>query len=102
MDSDQFVYNNSNEGADNITDFGFGGAEAIVVSNAGFCGGLPLGTLDPTLFGTTAGGAVRFVYSGGVLQFDTDASAGVSLVTIANIAGLGAPTLNAGNIQVIA
>jgi Ca2+-binding RTX toxin-like protein len=102
--ADRFQYNFSNEGTDSITDFGVG-ADAIVVSNAGFGGGLTTtvgGTLTPTLFGATAGGAVRFVYSGGVLQFDTDAGAGVSLVTIANIAGPGAGTLGAGNILVVA
>ncbi|GCE58430.1 calcium-binding protein [Microcystis aeruginosa] len=102
---DQFVLNSPNQGSVSITDFGNGGADAIVVSNAGFGGGLPLGTLDPTLFGTTGGGAVRFVYVTGTnnfLFFDTDASAGVSLVTIANIAGPTAGSLGAGNIQVIA
>jgi Ca2+-binding RTX toxin-like protein len=102
--ADRFQYNFSNEGTDSITDFG-NGADAIVVSNAGFGGGLTTtvgGTLTPTLFGATAGGIVRFVYSGGVLQFDTDADAGVSLVTIANIAGPGAGTLGAGNILVVA
>ena len=103
--ADRFQYNFSNEGTDSITDFGLG-ADAIVVSNGGFGGGLTTvfgGTLTPTLFGATAGGAVRFVYSGGVLQFDTDATiAGISLVTIANIAGPGAGTLGAGNILVVA
>jgi Ca2+-binding RTX toxin-like protein len=101
--ADRFWYNSSNEGGDTITDFGIG-ADAIVVSNGGFGGGLTTvgSTLTPSLFGATAGGIVRFVYSGGVLSFDTDASAGVSLVTIANIAGPGAGTLGAGNILVVA
>ncbi|MCA2553219.1 MAG: calcium-binding protein [Microcystis sp. M04BS1] len=102
--SDRFTYNAANEGTDTITDFNVAQGDAIVVSNAGFGGGLTTvgGTLDSSLFGATAGGAVRFVYSSGVLQFDTDAGTGVSLVTIANIAGPGAATLNASNIQVIA
>jgi Ca2+-binding RTX toxin-like protein len=101
--NDLFQSNFSNQGTDSKTYFG-NGADAIVVSNGGFGGGLTTvgGTLTPTLFGATAGGAVRFVYSGGVLQFDTDAGAGVSLVTIANIAGPGAGTLGAGNILVVA
>ncbi|MFO0291669.1 MAG: calcium-binding protein [bacterium] len=102
--ADRFQYNFSNEGTDSITDFGIG-LDAIVVSNGGFGGGLNTvsgGTLDPLQFGATAGGAVRFVYSGGVLQFDTDAGPGISLVTIANIAGPGAGTLGAGNILVVA
>ena len=56
--------------------------------------------MAPSLFGATAGGAVRFVYSGGVLQFDTDASAGGSLVTIATL-NL-SPALTAARIEVIA
>ncbi|BAG04636.1 hemolysin-type calcium-binding region protein [Microcystis aeruginosa NIES-843] len=104
--NDRFVYNNPNEGGDLIADFNIasGNTDAIVVSNGGFGGGLTTvgGTLAPSLFGATAGGAVRFVYSGGVLQFDTDAGLGVSLVTIANIGGSGAATLGASNIQVIA
>jgi Ca2+-binding RTX toxin-like protein len=102
--ADRFQYNFSNEGTDTIDDFGLG-LDAIVVSDAGFGGGLTTvgGTLDSGLFGATAGGAVRFVYSGDVLQFDTDATiAGISLVTIANIAGPGAGTLGAGNILVVA
>jgi hypothetical protein len=103
LGDDQFVLNSPNQGSVSITDFG-DGADAIVVSNGGFGGGLTTvgGTLTPTLFGATSGVAVRFVYSGGVLQFDTDAGAGVSLVTIANIAGPGAATLGAGNILVVA
>ncbi|MDB9405145.1 calcium-binding protein [Microcystis sp. CS-574] len=101
---DQFVLNSPNQGSVSITDFGNGGADAIVVSNAGFGGGLPLGTLDPTLFGTTGGGAVRFVYVTGTnnfLFFDTDASTGVNLVEIAQIAGPTAGSLGASNILVI-
>ena len=84
--NDRFVYNNPNEGGDLIADFNIS-QDFIQVSNGGFGGGLTTvgGTLDPSLFGATAGGAVRFVYSGGVLQFDTDAGAGVSLVTIATL-----------------
>ena len=106
--SDQFVYNNSNEGADSITDFGFGGADAIVLSSGGF-GGLTTigGTLTPSLFSATENGTAKIIYSvvGGVgtLSFDQDLSNNPGgLVTIANIAGFGAATLNASNIQVIA
>ena len=84
--NDRFVYNNPNEGGDLITDFNIS-QDFIQVSNGGFGGGLTTvgGTLTPSLFGATAGDAVRFVYSGGVLQFDTDAGVGVSLVTIATL-----------------
>jgi Ca2+-binding RTX toxin-like protein len=102
---DQFVLNSPNQGSVSITDFG-DGADAIVVSNAGFGGGLTTvgGTLDPSLFGTAGGGAVRFVYVTGInnfLFFDTDASTGVNLVEIAQIAGPTAGSLGASNILVI-
>ncbi|REJ39880.1 MAG: calcium-binding protein [Microcystis flos-aquae TF09] len=105
LGDDQFVLNSPNQGSVSITDFG-DGADAIVVSNAGFGGGLTTvgGTLDPTLFGTTGGGAVRFVYVTGTnnfLFFDTDASTGVNLVEIAQIAGPTAGSLGASNILVI-
>lgn len=105
LNSDQFVYNFSTEGPDSITDFGVGGfADAIVVSNAGFGGGLTTigSTLTPSLFSATENGTAKIIYSGGVLSFDQDLLNTGGLVTIANIAGLGAPTLNASNIQVIA
>ncbi|RPH91639.1 MAG: calcium-binding protein [Chroococcales cyanobacterium metabat2.561] len=101
-DPDLFVYNNPNEGGDSITDFGQG-ADAIVLSSSGF-GGLTTigGTLTPTLFSTTENGTAKIIYSGGVLSFDSDLANSGGLVTIANIAGSGAATLGAGNIQVIA
>ncbi|KAB0240367.1 calcium-binding protein [Microcystis aeruginosa EAWAG127a] len=100
--ADQFVYNFSTEGADSITDFG-DGADAIVLSSGGFDGTLTTigGTLDPTLFSTTENGTARIIYSGGVLSFDPNLAISGNLVTIANIAGPGAATLGAGNIQVI-
>ncbi len=106
--SDQFVYNNSNEGPDSITDFGFGGfADAIVLSSGGFDGLTTIGgTLTPSLFSATENGTAKIIYSvvGGVgtLSFDQDLGNSGGLVTIANIAGLGAATLGAVNIQVIA
>jgi Ca2+-binding RTX toxin-like protein len=99
---DQFVYNNSSEGVDSITDFGFGGADAIVLSSSGF-GGLTTtigGTLDPNLFSATENGTAKIIYSGGVLSFDQNPSATGGLVTIATLTD--APTLGAGNIEVIA
>ncbi|WP_262382317.1 calcium-binding protein [Microcystis aeruginosa] len=99
---DRFVYNNSNEGADSITDFGFGGADAIVLSSGGF-GGLTTigGTLTLSLFSATENGTAKIIYSGGVLSFDQDLSNIGGLVTIANIVGPGAAALNEGNILVI-
>ena len=101
--ADQFVYNFSNEGIDSITDFG-NGADDIVLSSGGFGGTLTTidSTLDSGLFSTAEDGTARIIYSGGVLSFDSDLFNTGTLVTIANIAGPGAATLNAGNIQVIA
>ncbi|WP_430012935.1 calcium-binding protein [Microcystis ichthyoblabe FBCC-A1114] len=99
---DRFVYNNSNEGPDSITDFGFAGfPDAIVLSSGGF-GGLTTinSTLTPSLFSATENGTAKIIYSGGVLSFDQDLSNIGGLVTIATLAG--SPILNAGNIQVIA
>ncbi len=100
---DRFVYNFSNEGPDSITDFGFGGAEAIVVSNDGFGGGLgPNGPLDSSLFSTTGqSSTVRFIYIGGVLSFDSDLTTNSNpLTTIATLTG--SPILTAARIEVIA
>ncbi|TRV43847.1 MAG: calcium-binding protein [Microcystis panniformis Mp_MB_F_20051200_S9] len=101
---DRFVYNNSSEGVDSITDFGDGVTQdVIVLSSPGF-GGLTTigGTLDTSLFATGENGTAKIIYSGGVLSFDQDLGLPGTLVTIANIAGLGAASLNASNIQVIA
>ena len=105
--SDQFVYNNSSEGVDSITDFGVGGTpDFIVLSSSGF-GGLTTigGTLTPSLFSATEGGTAKIIYSvvGGVgtLSFDQDLGLPGGLVTIAQIAGPNAGTLGAGNILVI-
>ncbi len=104
---DQFVYNNSNEGADSITDFTITDGDVIVLSSGGFGGLTTIGsTLNPLLFSATENGTAKIIYSvvGGVgtLSFDQDLGNSGSLVTIANIAGFGAATLGASNIQVIA
>jgi Ca2+-binding RTX toxin-like protein len=103
---DQFVYNNSSEGVDSITDFGVGGADVIVLSSSGFGGLGPIGgTLDPSLFSATENVTAKIIYSvvGGVgtLSFDQDLGLLGTLVTIANIAGPNAGTLGASNILVI-
>jgi Ca2+-binding RTX toxin-like protein len=104
---DRFVYNNSNEGVDSITDFTITDGDVIVLSSGGFGGLTTIGsTLNPSLFSATEDGTAKIIYSvvGGVgtLSFDQDLPATGGLVTIANIAGFGAAALNAGNIQVIA
>jgi Ca2+-binding RTX toxin-like protein len=103
---DRFVYNNSNEGVDSITDFTITDGDVIVLSSGGF-GGLTTigGTLDSSLFSATENSTAKIIYSvvGGVgtLSFDQDLGNSGSLVTIANIAGFGAAALGAGNILVI-
>jgi Ca2+-binding RTX toxin-like protein len=101
--NDRFQYNSPSEGIDTITDFGVG-ADAIVLSSGGFGGTLTTidSTLDSGLFSTAEDGTARIIYSGGVLSFDSDLFNTGTLVTIANIAGPGAATLNASNIRVIA
>ncbi|MFN9258088.1 hypothetical protein [Microcystis sp.] len=80
----------------------------VIVISSGVFGGLTtIGcTLNPLLFSATENGTAKIIYSvvGGVgtLSFDQDLSNIGGLVTIANIAGLNAATLNASNIQVIA
>ena len=99
---DRFVYNNSNEGPDSITDFGFAGfPDAIVLSSGGF-GGLTTinSTLTPSLFSATENGTAKIIYSGGVLSFDQDLSNTGGLVTIATLTG--SPILTAARIEVIA
>jgi Ca2+-binding RTX toxin-like protein len=103
--SDRFVYNNSSEGVDSITDFGVGGTPDFIVLSSGGFGGLgPSGLLDTSLFATAENGTAKIIYSvvGGVgtLSFDQNLPATGGLVTIATLTG--APTLGAGNIQVIA
>ncbi|GBF52916.1 alkaline phosphatase [Microcystis sp. 0824] len=99
---DRFLYTASSHGNDLITDFDVA-VDFIRVSSAGFGGGLTTvgGTLSPTLFGTTEGGGVRFIYSGGVLSFDSaPATNGTTLTTIATLTG--SPLLTAASIEVVA
>lgn len=99
---DRFVYNNPNEGVDTISDF-LPSADFIRVSSAGF-GGLTTigGTLTPSLFSTTGqNGTAKFIYSGGVLSFDSDlTTTGNTLTQIATLTG--SPDLTAARIEVIA
>jgi Ca2+-binding RTX toxin-like protein len=100
LGADRFVYNNSNEGPDTITDFNVS-QDFIRVSSAGF-GGLTTigGTLTPSLFATAENGTAKFIYSGGVLQYDSDLANSGGLVTIATLTG--SPGLTAARIEVIA
>ena len=100
--TDRFVFNNSSEGGDTITDFTVS-EDFIQVSSAGF-GGLTTigGTLNAALFSTTGqNSTAKFIYSGGVLSFDSDLTTNTNPLTpIATLTG--SPLLTAARIQVVA
>lgn len=96
--ADKFVFNNPNEGIDTIADFTLADNDVINVSATGF-GGLNVGTLDPSLFASTEDGTAKFIYSGGILSFDTDTANAGGLVQIATLTG--APGIGNTNIVVI-
>ncbi|MCA2718035.1 MAG: calcium-binding protein [Microcystis sp. M169S2] len=99
--TDRFVFNNPTEGLDTITDFNVSEADAIVVSSAGF-GGLTTigGTLTASLFATAENGTAKFIYSGGILSFDSNLANPGGLVQLATLTNL--PVIAATNIQVVA
>ncbi|MFN7514897.1 MAG: calcium-binding protein, partial [Microcystis sp.] len=98
---DRFVFNNPTEGLDTITDFNVSEGDAIVVSSAGF-GGLTTigGTLTASLFATAENGTAKFIYSGGILSFDSNLANPGGLVQLATLTNL--PVIAATNIQVVA
>jgi Ca2+-binding RTX toxin-like protein len=96
--ADKFVFNNPNEGIDTITDFTVAD-DVINVSATGFGGGLTIGALAPSLFASTEDGTAKFIYSGGILSFDTDTANVGGLVQIATLNG--APAIGNTNIVVI-
>ncbi|MDB9412574.1 beta strand repeat-containing protein [Microcystis aeruginosa] len=99
--TDRFVFNNPTEGLDTITDFNVSEADAIVVSSSGF-GGLTTigGTLTASLFATAENGTAKFIYSGGILSFDSDLANTGGLIQLATLTG--SPLLTAARIEVIA
>jgi Ca2+-binding RTX toxin-like protein len=99
--ADRFVFNNSTEGVDTITDFNVSQADAIVVSSSGF-GGLTTigGTLTASLFATAENGTAKFIYSGGILSFDSNLANPGGLVQLATLTN--SPVIGATNIQVVA
>ncbi len=99
--TDRFVFNNPTEGLDTITDFNVSEGDAIVVSSAGF-GGLTTigGTLTASLFATAENGTAKFIYSGGILSFDSNLANPGGLVQLATLTNL--PVIAATNIQVVA
>jgi Ca2+-binding RTX toxin-like protein len=96
--ADTFVFNNFSEGIDTIADFTVAD-DVINVSATGFGGGLTVGTLDPSLFASTEDGTAKFIYSGGILSFDTDTANVGGLVQIATLTG--APAIDNNSIVVI-
>jgi Ca2+-binding RTX toxin-like protein len=103
--ADWFLFENSTQGQDRITDFALG-VDKVAVQGAGF-GGLAPGALSAASFvahasnATTApGGTPQFIYntSTGVLRFDADGVGGLGSVAIVVFTGL--PTLSAADIVV--
>jgi Ca2+-binding RTX toxin-like protein len=105
--SDRFQFNNVSDRRDTIIDFSLAN-DRILISRAGFGGGLGLGALPAFRFvnnttGLAANPLTRFIYNrnSGVLSFDRDGTGGVfAPVAIANLTANLAFTSN--NIQVIA
>lgn len=96
--SDSYTYTATNQGSDTITNFSIAEGDRLAFTAAAF--GLPVGNLNATLFGSSAGGTVRFVYSGGTLSFDLDATTtGVNLTQIATLTG--APAITNAQIFII-
>ncbi|MBD1907163.1 calcium-binding protein [Trichocoleus sp. FACHB-832] len=88
--SDRFVFNASNQGIDNITDFVVSD-DTIEVSAAGFGGGLIAGAaiaLDQFVIGSTSVDASdRFIYNStnGALLFDADGTGAIAQIQIATL-----------------
>ena len=101
--SDQFIYLNSSEGVDIITDFAVG-TDKITAVAAGFGGGLSAGVLSESSF--TLGSAAttsdqRFIFdeSSNELFFDTDGDGDATQQLIATFDGVS--NLSAGDIMLL-
>jgi Ca2+-binding RTX toxin-like protein len=103
--TDRFTFNSSSEGNDTITDFDSTQSDRIVISAAGFGGGLTSGSSITTaqfFLGSTAADATdRFIYnqSTGNLLFDRDGTGAIAAVQIATLSTK--PALSNTNIFVI-
>jgi Ca2+-binding RTX toxin-like protein len=88
--SDRFVFNASNQGIDNLTDFVVSD-DTIEVSAAGFGGGLIAGAaiaLDQFVIGSTSvDDSDRFIYNStnGALLFDADGTGAIAQIQIATL-----------------
>jgi Ca2+-binding RTX toxin-like protein len=104
--SDRFIFNNPNQKIDRLTDFLASQADKIVVSAAGFRGGLLAGaSITPAQFvlGTTAlDTSDRFIYNSttGGLFFDRDGIGALSAIQIAILTSK--PSLASTDILVVA
>jgi Ca2+-binding RTX toxin-like protein len=101
---DRFTYLATNHRADTITDF-IPGQDRVVISAAGFGGGLTVGILNANLFvlGNSATDANdRFLYdtNNGRLFYDVDGTGSANAFVLATLQGI--PALSNTDIQVIA
>ncbi|MBP0013629.1 MAG: 5'-nucleotidase C-terminal domain-containing protein [Roseofilum sp. SBFL] len=95
---DVFVFAAPGDGSDTITDFG-NGSDTIRVFASQFtgltAGATPTLTQSATAVGTTA----QFLYSGGILSFDSDGTGATAAQTLATLTG--SPALAASQIIVL-
>jgi Ca2+-binding RTX toxin-like protein len=106
--ADSFTFNAANEGIDNIRDFKVLDNDLILISAAGFGGGLVTGSLTASQFVSGAGISTatdslqRFIYntSNGALFYDADGiDGGSGTIQIGTIIGI--PALNSSNILIV-
>jgi Ca2+-binding RTX toxin-like protein len=100
--ADQFVFNTSKEGIDTLTDFTISEGDQIVVSAAGFGGGLLAGNSIQLALGTTptqASGQLLYNSSNGQLFFDIDGTGLNPPIQIATLSNK--PALSMGNFLVV-
>jgi Ca2+-binding RTX toxin-like protein len=105
LGADQFVYNSPSEGGDTITDFSHAQGDRIVISHAGFGGGLSAsGSLNANelVVGSNpapniAAGQFLFNTSTSALSWDADGTGAGAAVNIATLTGV--TTLTAADIR---
>ncbi|MFM6525437.1 MAG: calcium-binding protein [Microcystis panniformis] len=96
--ADRFAYTVTNQGTDTITDFTIAQGDTLTFTSAPF-GGLPTGTLAVNQLAAAENGTARFIYSGGLLQYDTNLAAAGGLVGIATLTG--APAITNAQILIV-
>ena len=106
--ADRFTFNNLTDNSDNITDFTVSQSDQIVVSAAGFKGGLmtgvPLSSAQLVLGTAATQGIGQFIYniSTGKLLFDVDGTGSGAATQIAIFASTTKPILGTSSFAVIA